>query len=76
LYNSNIKLQFSVKKKEDLKDLSYEELLKYVENLTDNLIQEKPKKDSTNSSKCPSSDMGITPKKNQSLREKSAKSTG
>lgn len=76
MYNSNIKLQFSVKKKEDLKDLSYEELLKYVENLTDNLVYEKPKKDSTNSSKCPSSDMGITPKKNQSLRAKSGKSTG
>jgi transposase-like protein len=76
LYNSSIKLQFSVKKKEELKDLSYEELLKYVENLTDNLVQEKPQKDSSNSSKCPSSDMGITPKKNQSLREKSNKLSG
>ena len=71
-----IKLNFSVKKKEELKDLTYEELLKYVENLTDNLVVEKPKKDSTNSSKAPSSDMGITPKKNQSLRSKSNKSTG
>ena len=71
-----IKLNFSVKKKEDLKELSYEELLKYVENLTDNLVVEKPKKDSTNSSKAPSSDMGITPKKNQSLREKSDKPSG
>jgi len=65
-----------VKKKEELKELSYEELLKYVENLTDNIIQEKPKKDSTNSSKAPSSDMGITPKKNQSLRAKSDKLSG
>ena len=73
---STIKLNFSVKRKEDLKELSYEELLKYVENLTDNLVVEKPKKDSTNSSKAPSSDMGITPKKNQSLREKSDKSSG
>ena len=73
---STIKLNFSVKKKEDLKELSYEELLKYVENLTDNLVVEKPKKDSTNSSKAPSSDMGITPKKNQSLRTKSDKLSG
>ncbi|MEA3491778.1 MAG: DUF6444 domain-containing protein, partial [Campylobacterota bacterium] len=34
------------------------------------------KKDSTNSSKSPSSDMGITPKKNQSLRRKSDKPSG
>lgn len=74
--NSTIKLNFSVKKKEELKDLTYEELLKYVENLTDNLVVEKPKKDSTNSSKAPSSDMGITPKKNQSLRTKSDKPSG
>jgi hypothetical protein len=71
-----IKLIFSVKKKEELKDLTHEELLKYVENLTDNLVVEKPKKDSTNSSKAPSSDMGITPKKNQSLRTKSDKLSG
>ena len=71
-----IKLIFSVKKKEELKDLTHEELLKYVENLTDNLVVEKPKKDSTNSSKSPSSDMGITPKKNQSLRAKSDKPSG
>jgi len=76
LNNSTIKLNFSVKKKEELKDLTYEELLKYVENLTDNLVVEKPKKDSTNSSKAPSSDMGITPKKNQSLRTKSDKPSG
>lgn len=71
-----VKLNFSVKKKEELKDLTHEELLKYVENLTDNLVQERPKKDSTNSSKSPSSDMGITPKKNQSLRRKSDKPSG
>jgi UDP-N-acetylglucosamine transferase subunit ALG13 len=76
LKNPAIKQLFSVKKKEELKELSYEELLKYVENLTDNLVQEKPKKDSTNSSKAPSSDMGITPNKNQSLRTKSEKSSG
>lgn len=76
LKKSIIKLNFSVKKKEELKDLSYEELLKYVENLTDNIIQEKPKKDSTNSSKAPSSDMGRAPKKNQSMRGKSDRSSG
>ena len=65
-----------MKKKDELKDLSHEELLKYVENLTDNIVKEEPKKDSTNSSKAPSSDMGITPKKNQSLREKSDKPSG
>jgi len=76
LHKLTIKLNFSVKKKEELKELSYEELLKYVENLTDSLVREKPKKDSTNSSKAPSSDMGITPKKNQSMREKSGKLSG
>jgi len=76
LNKPTVKLIFSVKKKEELKDLSHEELLKYVEDLTDNLVQEKPKKDSTNSSKAPSSDMGITPTKNQSLRAKSDKPSG
>ncbi len=52
-----------MKRKEELKDLTHEELLKYVENLTDNLVQEKPKKDSTNLSKASSSDMSITPKR-------------
>ena len=74
--NSKIKLEFSIKKKEDLKNLSYEELLRYVENLTDNIVQEKPKKDSTNSGISPSSDMTRPPKKNQSMRKKSGKKSG
>lgn len=69
------KIEFCIKKKEELKELSYEELLKYVENLTDNIVQEKPKKDSTNSSIAPSSDIS-KPKKNQSLRKKSNKASG
>ena len=57
--------------------MSHEELLKYIENLQDNLVQEKPPKNSNNSS-IPSS-VEITnpkPKKNQSLRQKSDKSVG
>jgi len=71
-----IKLEFSIKKPEELDKLSHEELLRYTKNLQKNIVQEKPKKDSTNSSKAPSSDMGITPKKNQSLRAKSDKPSG
>jgi transposase-like protein len=71
-----IKLNFSLKNHKELDDLTHEELLKYIKELQNNVVQEKPKKDSTNSSKAPSSDMGITPKKNQSLREKSDKASG
>ena len=38
---SFIKYQFSIKSKEELRDLSHEELLKYIENLQDNIKQEK-----------------------------------
>ncbi len=75
---SKIKYQFSIKSKDELRDLSHEELLKYIENLQDNLIQEKPPKNSNNSSICPSSEI-VNPddkKKNQSLREKSDKKVG
>ena len=75
LKESKIKIMFSIKKKEELKDLSYEELLKYVENLTDNIVQEKPKKNSNNSSIAPSSDINKK-KKNQSLRSKSTRKPG
>ena len=71
-----IKLNFSIKDAKELDNLTHEELLKYIKELQTNIIQEKPKKDSTNSSKAPSSDMGITPKKNQSLRAKSDKPSG
>ena len=72
-----MKYQFSVKSKEELDKLTHEELLKYVKNLTDNLVQEKPPKNSNNSS-IPSSVEIINPqaKKNQSLREKSNKPVG
>jgi len=76
LKNPKIKIKFSIKKKEELKDLSYEELLKYVEDLTDNIVQEKPKKNSNNSSIAPSGDMGKKKKKNQSLRQRSGKKPG
>ena len=75
LKKTKIKLEFSIKKKEELKDLSYEELLKYVEDLTDNVVQEKPKKNSDNSSIAPSTDINKK-KKNQSLRPKSTKKPG
>lgn len=70
-----IKYQFAIKSKEELNNLTHEELLEYVKNLTDNLVQEKPKKNSSNSSKSPSSDIAPTNKKkrNQSLRKKGGK---
>lgn len=71
-----IKLNFCIKNTEELDKLSHEELLNYIKGLQENIVQEEPKKDSTNSSKAPSSDMGITPKKNQSLKEKSDKASG
>ena len=72
-----VKYNFAVKSKEELDKLSYEELLKYVKNLQDNLIQEKPPKNSNNSSIPPSVEI-VNPKKgkNQSLRKKSDKLSG
>ena len=74
-----IKYQFSLKSKEELEKLSHEELLRYVKNLTDNVVQEKPPKNSNNSSISPSNDIAppkTRNKKNQSLRKKSNKSVG
>jgi len=76
LKKSKIKIHFSIKKKEELKGLTYEELLEYVENLTDNIVQEKPKKNSSNSSIAPSTDITKKKKKNQSLRPKSTQKPG
>lgn len=59
---NRIKYHFSLKTKEELEALTHEELLKYVKDLQDNSIQEKPPKKRNN--------------KNQSLREKSSKSVG
>ena len=56
-----IKYNFAVKSKEELDKLSHDELLKYVKDLQDNLIQEKPPKNSNNSS-IPSSVEIVDPK--------------
>jgi len=70
------KLEFSIKKKEDLDKMTQEELLEYTKNLTDYCLNiKKPRKDSSNSSIAPSTDIN-KPKKNQSLREKSNKKSG
>jgi len=77
LKNPKAKYQFSVKRVEELDHLSHEELLEYVKNLTNNLIQEKPPKNSNNSSIPPSSEIAPPgPKKNQSLRSKGGKNGG
>ena len=73
--NPKIKYLFSIKSKEELRDLTHEELLKYIENLQDNLVQEKPPKNSSNSS-IPSGKEISTPKRNQSTRKKGGKNGG
>ena len=70
-----IKYKFAVKSKEELDILSHEELLEYVKNLTDNLVQEKPPKNSTNSG-IPTGKEINTPKRNQSTRKKGGKNGG
>ena len=76
--NSKIKYRFSIKSEDELKNLSYEELMEYTKKLTQDWHKlKKPKKDSTNSSISPSADIGSPKKKkNQSLREKSKKESG
>ena len=79
MHNNLIKYHFSLKTKEELESLTHEELLKYVKDLQDNSIQEKPPKNSNNSSISPSSEIAPPDKpnnKNQSLRKKSSKSVG
>jgi len=79
LNKNRVKYHFSLKTKEELESLTHEELLKYVKDLQDNSIQEKPPKNSNNSSISPSSEIAPPQKrnkKNQSLREKSSKSVG
>ena len=77
LKKDKIKYNFAVKSRKELDKLSHEELLKYVKNLQDNLVQEKPPKNSNNSSIPPSLEI-VNPKKtkNQSLREQSSKLVG
>ena len=67
-----IKYKIAVKSEEELEILSHEELLEYVKNLTDNLVQEKPPKNSTNSG-IPTGKEINTPKRNQSTRKKGGK---
>ena len=71
--NDKVKYKFAVKSKEELKDLSYEELIKYTKNLTDEWHKKnKPPKNSTNSG-IPSGKEINTPKRNQSTRKKGGK---
>ena len=59
------KIEFSIKKKEDLQKMTQEELLKYTESLTDYCYKIiKPKKDSSNSSIAPSTEIN-QPKRNR-----------
>ncbi len=62
---SLVKYKFSLKSKEELNNLTHEELLNYVKNLQDNLIQEKPPKNSNNSSISPSSEIAPSKKRNK-----------
>ena len=72
---TKIKIEFCIKTTDELDKLSHEELLKYIKDLQKNIVQEKPKKNSDNSSIAPSTDINKK-KKNQSLRQKSGKKPG
>jgi transposase-like protein len=77
LNKNKIKYQFSLKSEEELNNLTHEALLKYVKDLQNNSVQEKPPKNSNNSGISPSSEIAPPKnKKNQSLREKSDKKVG
>jgi len=75
---SKIKYQFSIKSEAELEKLSHKELLKYIKNLQKNIKQEKPPKNSNNSSISSSHEIANPNKKgkNQSLRHKSEKPAG
>ncbi len=75
LKKTKIKIAFCIKTTDELDKLSHEELLKYIKELQKNIVQEKPKKNSDNSSIAPSTDINKK-KKNQSLRQKSGKKPG
>ena len=75
LNRAKIKIEFSIKTTDELDKLSHEELLRYIKKLQKNIVQEKPKKNSGNSSIAPSRDINKK-KKNQSLRQKSTKKSG
>ncbi len=70
------KIEFTIKTKEELRKMSQDELLIYAESFTDYYYEKnKPKKDSSNSSIAPSTEIN-KPKSNQSLREPSDKKSG
>ena len=72
--NIKIKQEFAIKTSEELDKLNHEELLKYIKDLQKNITQEKPPKNSNNSSIPSSVEIANPkPKKNQSLRKKSNK---
>ena len=73
--NIKIKQEFAIKTPAELDKLSHEELLKYIKDLQKLLVKEKPKKNSSNSSIAPSTDM-TKPEKNQTLRKKSDRKVG
>ena len=73
---SVLKYQFSIKKESELDKLSHKELLEYIKDLQKNITQEKPPKNSNNSSISPSSEIAPSKKRNCSLREKSNRSVG
>lgn len=73
--NPKISCQFYIKTQNELDKLTHQELLKYIKDLQDTLVQEKPPKNSTNSG-IPTGKEINTPKRNQSTREKGGKNGG
>jgi transposase len=72
---SEIKYIFSIKTEKELDKLSHDKLLEYVKELQNNITQEKPPKNSSNSS-IPTGKEINAPKKNQSTRKKGGKNGG
>jgi len=75
LKKAQIKYLFSIKSEDELDKMNQEELLKYIKNLQKNIVQEKPPKNSGNSS-IPTGKEINTPKRNQSIRKKGGKNGG
>ena len=75
MINPKISCQFYIKTQNELDKLTHEELLKYIKDLQNTLVQEKPPKNSTNSG-IPTGKEINTPKRNQSTREKGGKNGG
>ncbi|MEA2018442.1 MAG: hypothetical protein U9N59_08335 [Campylobacterota bacterium] len=73
--NPKISCQFNIKTQEELDELTHEELLKYIIDLENNIEQEKPPRNSTNSG-IPTGKEINTPKRNQSTRKKGGKNGG